>query len=322
MVRHLKRSNFFVIFLAMLALVPCVHANEQPVPVETIEIVGTVETTPEIIAEVKTGDNVAETVEIPEINLETQPETKSEIQQETKTDPTIETKIETKTIEQPVNLLETKSGTFYDAYLSKYFPKAMVIREKFIDGMSYDAVVIGLYDSVKLLSDDPRFYVANKEEIVRFTHYWEFVLDQLVLIHGFLKKAYVNLQNHNILIIENKYSYLDGFALDERKKWLKGNLPFVDYIVRQHPDVIYSFYALMCDYIIKLFNEGILLQDHALANKYYRELEYVVEKLGGSSYEVDYQEATKTGKDLLALLKHKDTIKDVEKFDEKHGHRS
>jgi len=221
--------------------------------------------------------------------------------------------------EKAAKLLATKSGTFYDAYLAKYFPKAMVIREKFTEGMSYDAMVIGLHDSVKLLSDNPRFYIANKEEQVRFTHYWEFVLDQLVLINQFLKKAYVNTQDQKILMIENKYSYLDGYSPEERKKWLKSHQAFVDYVLDQHPDILYNFYALMCDYIIKLFNEGILLQDHALANKYYRELEYIVERLGGSSYEFDYQETVKTGKDLLTLLKQKDTAKSIDKFEEKHG---
>lgn len=233
----------------------------------------------------------------------------------------IEEEVEVKPpVEEEKKVAEIKPNAFFDEYLAKYFPKAFVMRDQFIDGMPLEGVIAGLQDCVKLLSENPRFYIANKEENIRFTHYWEFILDQLILLHNFFRKAYVNLDDKKILLIENKYVYLEGFSMAERKAWLKAHELLIDYLFDNNAQLMFEFYALTCDYIIKLFNEGILLQDHALANKFYRELEFAIERLARSPYEFDYQESSSICKQLLAILKNKDNAAQVAKFDEKHKH--
>ena len=155
---------------------------------------------------------------------------------------------------------------------------------------------------VTVLSEDPEFYFTNPGEPFKISHYWEHIVDQLAIMSRFLQEAAVDSHTGKITKPENIDIFSAvGFGKLKDSKYLA--TVFCDLPGKA---TYYAFYALFFDYLVKLFNEGILLFEVGQAMRYYPELEFVVGKLRGSvNYEVDYQEHLKTSQELLNLLKQK-----------------
>lgn len=223
---------------------------------------------------------------------------------------------------------------FYDQYITKYYPKAFVIREKFFLNMTPDQIADALEDLVEVFSDKPWFYFSNFEGGIKIAHYWEYIVDQCSLISEFLKKARVYVPTRNagetvqtpiVFLSEDNLNYsLYGvnfnrlFPSIDQKKLRESKSLFL-YLKDMGRTVVYDFYALCFDYLIKLFNEGILLKNMNLVNKYYYELEFIMEKLRMSVYESDYQESVKTAKELITLLKQGLGIDDLDMLEDLFG---
>lgn len=201
-----------------------------------------------------------------------------------------------------INQEYTCSSFYYD-YISKYYPKANVIRQKFIK-MTPEKLAEALNDIVHVFTKEPWFYFQNTPKGFKLIHYWEYVLDQCGILHDFLKKAKVDLKSKKIFIPQ-------GYALWDYSSSLAGqnnkltNQGLLDYLKKNHKSVYTSFFALSFDYQVKFFNEGILLKDLKQVNKYFAEIEYILEKLRDTPKESDYYEATKTCKNLVGILKKK-----------------
>ena len=187
---------------------------------------------------------------------------------------------------------------FYQEYLAKYYPKALVITNHFFAAMTPEAVEAALQDIVMLLADRPFFYFMNDQKKFKVTAYWECIVDQLSLINEFLCIAYIN-KDRSISFTDDAEQTGFNAYKPIKRDWL------FDWLLAPGKKVIFDFYALCFDYTIKLFNEGILLPDFTQATRYVGELEWLAEKLRGSIYESDYAEHIKTVKELYDLLKQR-----------------
>jgi hypothetical protein len=202
---------------------------------------------------------------------------------------------------------EDGKGSFYFEYISKFYPKAYAIRQKFL-AMTPEHVAAALNDIVCVFVKEPWFYFQDTPSGFKLSHYWEYVLDQCGILHHFLGRAKVDLKT-------NKISFGDDFVSGDYCFWetwgevqpKKQNL--LDYLRKNFLGVYTDFYALSFDYAVKFFNEGILLKDIKQANRFFNEIESIFEKLRDTPREFDYYESIKICKELLGILKHKLGVK-------------
>jgi hypothetical protein len=200
---------------------------------------------------------------------------------------------------------DEKLSSFYSEYIAKYYPKAYVIRQKFLD-MTVEQIAEALNDIVHVFTKEPWFYFQNSPKGFRLIYYWEYVLDQCGIIHDFLKHAKVDLKTKKITF-ENGFAWDDfaGYFNYQEDVLIPKSQTLLSYLQKNNISSYTAFFALAFDYHVKFFNEGILLKNLNIANKYFSEIEYILEKLRNTPKEADYYETTKTCKELLGILKKK-----------------
>lgn len=188
---------------------------------------------------------------------------------------------------------------FYKDYLMKYYPKVFAMRQLFTC-MKPKELERCLHEVTMLFARTPARYFMNNEKDCKVTAYWEHIVDQCSFISDFLKRARVDLVTKEILIRKGSlYSYYRPYSpLSQNKTY-----SLFAYLKRFANGYIFDFYALCFDYLIKLFNEGILLRDLKQTQRYLYELEFVAGKLRESRYESEYQEAVRICKELTDKLK-------------------
>jgi hypothetical protein len=197
---------------------------------------------------------------------------------------------------------------FYNDYLARYYPKAFVITYQIFQHLDPDGIEQALHDIVNIFADKAWFYFFNKPQGFKIIHFWEFIVDQLCIIHDFLEHACVNIDDQTVFMpSEDDFFVLSMLMLGSKSRQSRNRKLLMDYLTAPRKTVIYEFYAQCFDFEIKLFNEGILLQNLGQSMIYLSELEYLVEKLSGSvCFAADYQGASiKTAQELLDLLKHR-----------------
>lgn len=191
-----------------------------------------------------------------------------------------------------------EANHFYKKYLAKFYPKVFVIRDHFFANMTPDQIAETIANVVYIFSEKPWFYFFDREEGFNIAAYWEYVVDQCSFINEFLKKASVSLTTRAVFLP-------DAAKLDKHMGYGSRTKNLFVYLRDSGCTSVFDFYALSFDYLLKLFNEGILLKDFEMADRYYYELDFVVKKLFKSKYEADYLEVLKTCKELMTLLKNK-----------------
>ena len=217
---------------------------------------------------------------------------------------TYNTKIESLPITPTIPTNRKDRIYFYRDYLSKYYPKALVIRN-FFNCMTALDVAKSLQEVISMLSENPELYFSNSHKFFKITHYWEHVVDQLSLISEFLEIAQVSTETGTIVLPKEKIgSFLNNFSFEQWENTQIYNQS-LSYVLKttKGSNAYFQLYALSFDYLIKLFNEGVLLLNLGQALNYQTELEYVLEKLHGSCYEAEYFEYSKTVQELVTLLK-------------------
>lgn len=217
--------------------------------------------------------------------------------------------------EKVLEKAQQSSQKFYEEYLAKYYPKALVIRGDFFTSQDPSKVAGALAAFVDLLSKTPWFYVSNKPEGFKLTCYWEFIIDQCALINAYIKKAYVNPETNTVYIPYSSY----GSSAAWSGAHSRPSTRLLDYFKEFHNEVLGAFYAFSFDYVIKLFNEGILLKDFNKTLRYVADLEFIIEKLQNTPYEAEYQEFMKIVKELVALFKQKRNVDNAEMLDRLYG---
>lgn len=194
---------------------------------------------------------------------------------------------------------------FYHDYVSVYYPRALIISNYFFAQIGIAELEKALLIVVDMLASEPWFYVANSPVSVNVTHYWEFIVDQLALISNFLCRACIDEKTEQITIPEEDDLWLWDWPSDDEEPGKVKQKQLINYLIEQKITAVYDFYALSFDYVVKLFNEGILIQSVEQAVRYATDLEWVVQRLQGSYYEAAYQEHLKTVSELLEILKNR-----------------
>ncbi|QQR49091.1 hypothetical protein IPF37_06085 [bacterium] len=225
--------------------------------------------------------------------------------------------VQLKNSEQAASFVEKEDGTlrhvkrtlnFCADYLEKYYPKVFVIRECFFLAMKPAQIAQALRDIVDVFTERPWFYFVDDQKRFNLVLYWEHIVDQCALLNQFLKNSRVDSDTNEVFFRELEYDFYEC-AGPFAKRTMR---PLIDSIKKFDDTIIADFYALCFDYLIKLFNEGILLKDLGLVERYYHELEFVSDKLRATSYETDYQEVMRTSKELISLLKKKVGFDDLQ----------
>lgn len=200
-----------------------------------------------------------------------------------------------------------QSSLFYEEYLATYLPKALVIRGYFLANMDPQGINQAIEDIVTLLKTDPAFYFTNETDRVKIGFYWEAIVDQISLISEFLKKAYVDIATKKVFLLEPLMvgigsSQINCSFIRNAKKPLAPMKQLLVFMKENRLESTGKFYATYFDFLVKLFNEGILFKDLPAAQRYLHELNFVMTKLRGTPFDRQYQEPLNTCKDLLALL--------------------
>ncbi|MFH0898494.1 MAG: hypothetical protein V1855_02870 [bacterium] len=210
---------------------------------------------------------------------------------------------------------------FYKDYLQKYYPKVFVIRELFFENMEPEQIALALGDIVALFTQEPWFYFVDKKKQCDLAFYWEYILDQVSFISEFLNIARVDLKTKSVFMPEQEeIGFSFGFLFAEQgfsghAHGMTKNL--FEYLKEQGVEVVFDFYALCFDYVIKLFNENILLKNTRKVERCFSDLKFILKKLDQSVYEKDYQDVLKTCKELMDKLKTKlgeDDMSFIESF--------
>jgi hypothetical protein len=198
--------------------------------------------------------------------------------------------------------------SFYENYLAKYYPRALVIRGKFFAKMSPQALDEALEDFVTLFKKEPGFYFVNDPSRIKLGFYLEAIVGQFSLVSEFLKKAYVDLETQEIFLLEPLLFGIGSsrinctFLRRMDKKRKKPTKQLLVYLREKRLTSVVRFYAAYFDYLISLFNEAILFRDLKQAQKYQHELDFVKDKLRSSELERSYEDSLKVAKELLNIL--------------------
>lgn len=210
------------------------------------------------------------------------------------------------------NFSKDKRSKFYREYIEKYYPRAYVIQEKFMK-MKVGDLAAAINDIVYVFTKQPWFYFQNTPKDFRLIYFWEYVIDQLAILHDFLVNARLNKKTKEIFWSNNKstYNYWSNFASSVEDD---NSDAISDYLKENHIHAYSDFYALAFDYHVKMFNEGIFLNDMIKVNRYMGELEYILEKLKNTPREANYELHVKICKEVLAILRKKTGSTDYANF--------
>lgn len=194
--------------------------------------------------------------------------------------------------------VQDESKKFYEAYVAKYYPRALVIRNDFFDNKDPVKVAGALYAFINVLADQPWFYFTDKPEGFKLSRYWEFIVDQCALINGYLKIAYIDLET-NVVYVPTGVSY-NYFAAQRMKKKVRR---LIDFLKEHHNEVLGAFYAFSYDAVVRLFNEGVLFKDFAQVERYYADLKFIMGKIQNTPFEAEYQEYMSIAQRLRDVIK-------------------
>ncbi len=198
---------------------------------------------------------------------------------------------------------------FEEEYLETYFPKAFVSIEEYFTQMCPDAIATSLGSIVELLGQRTYYYYKNHRQNFKQGEYWDNIVEQCKIVGDYLERARVDIESGSVLVPQSTI-FFDYDAMQESKQLLS---VFHENGHKAH----FDFYAFYFDYNVKLFNEGIGFCLLSQAYHYSKELERLVEKLRGSSYEASYQEVVKRSKELISLLRSRLGIEELQGSDAK-----
>ena len=135
---------------------------------------------------------------------------------------------------------------FYSDYLTKYYPKAHVITYDYLALMDAAQIEKTLGEIVAMFTQETWHYVANNPQQIKLIYYWEFLTDQLSLIHDFLVRARYNIPSNSVFVPSSQQLYLPvSFKYEEN--------PFlVDYLLDAGYVHTAQFFALSFDFVVKL----------------------------------------------------------------------
>ena len=177
--------------------------------------------------------------------------------------------------------------------------------------MTAEQISRSLQEVVDIFTYDPWFYMSDDEKQCNIGFYWEYILDQLSFFSEYIENAKVDKKTEEVFFEEQAlfefedFDYKDSFnsLFSEEGGSNKGSKPLKDVWDEVGMHVHHDFYALCFDYVVKMFNEGILYKDWSQAGWYQYELRKVFDKLIGTKHEAEYHDHVKTFKELYDILR-------------------
>ncbi len=196
----------------------------------------------------------------------------------------------------------TQEQKFYSSYLAPYYPRACVIGGYHFCKQTPEEVDAAIADTVKMFKDEPWFYFVDKPEQFNHARYWEYIVDQMSIMHEFLVRLRVDPVTKKI------YHPAQGTPATA-----KGAKYLLDYLLDDCSDAAAQSIAIGYDYVNRLFIDAIKREDVRDAVKYLAELEYLEENLRTTHFDRDYHEhMTTVVRSLFELLKKRHKITDEE----------
>jgi hypothetical protein len=290
--------------------------------------------------------NNAEFLKLLEELFQTSALQKAEINEQPKTE---EPEVPQKSYKDKVEKMSTQHFNEFIAHINKYYPKVFVIREKFLCYMTPQGVAKAYEQIIQIISERPWFYVEqlfkpmiknlnSQEKIewnksghnldliiekfknkklkkINFENGFEnFIADQLVYFHNFLKRAKVDVKNNLVFYEENRFSY-NSFA--NRKKTNTNEIPLKKYWQDNAINIHFDFYELCADYWSRIFINSISNNQLNKAYRYFDDFKEILSNLRNSPQESKVNEYAQKYKEVTKLLKQKKLIfKKDDKYDE------
>jgi hypothetical protein len=212
----------------------------------------------------------------------------------------------TSTTEQKINdsFSKDRRSKFYNEYIAKYYPKAYVICQKLFK-MELEGIPEAINDLIYVKTKEPWFYFQDSPKGFKLIYYWEYIIDQCAIIHEFLSRIRVDLKTKKLIIPSQTTSFNFWSSHSNLSNSNVNTLTLADYLKKKHVTVYADFCAFCFDYLVKMFNEGILLKDANKASSYLYEIEYMFEKLQNTPREGDYEKSTNVCKQVYEILRKK-----------------
>jgi hypothetical protein len=190
---------------------------------------------------------------------------------------------------------------FYQQYLSAYYPRACIIGGYHFYKLSPEEIGAAISNTVQMFKDEPWFYFVDKPEHFNYCRYWEYIADQLSIIHEFLVRLRVD------PVTKQVYHPAKGTPPTAKNaKYL------LDYLLDEcDGNGAAESLAISYDYVNKLFIDAIKREDVREAVRYLSDLEYLEENLRITSFNRDYHEhMNNVVRSLFELLKRRKKMSD------------
>ncbi|MFH1461808.1 MAG: hypothetical protein ABIF12_02600 [bacterium] len=251
-------------------------------------------------------------------------------------------KVEAKSIQTLENLTN---------HINKYYPRVFVIREKFFSYMAPQDISRAFEQIVEIIANRPWFYLEqlykpiikrlepndlktwqelnhnidflvekfknkNLKNLIYENGFENFIADQLVYFHNFLKKAKVDIQNNLVFYDESQRSFNSSYQINANQLQKQKNpneIALKAYLLENSPQVYFNFYELCADYWSRLFVNSISNNQINDAYRYFDDLRDVLANLKNSICESKVNEYIQKYRELLKTLRQKKAINSTDK---------
>lgn len=278
-----------------------------------------------------------------------QAENENEIQETNEIQKTKELNVPQKIYKEKVKKISTEKFDEFIAHLNNYYPKVFVIREKFLCYMTPQDVAKAFEQIIQIISERPWFYVEqlfkpmlknlstqekikwkksgynldliieklkNKKlnKIKHINGFEDFIADQLVYFHNFLKHAKVDIKNNLVFYKQNHFFYNSSI---NPQKVNKNEVPLKKYWMDNAINIHFDFYELCADYWSRIFINSVSNNQLNNSYKYFDDFKEILNNLRNSPQESKVNEYAQKYKEITKLLKQKKTnSKKTDKYDE------
>lgn len=236
-------------------------------------------------------------------------------------------------------------------HINKYYPRVFVIREKFFSYMTPQDTSRAFEQIIEILANKPWFYLEqlykpiikrlepnnlktwqelnhsidfliekfknkNLNNLIYENGFENFIADQLVYFHNFLKKANVDIQNNLVFYDETQKSFNSSYQINPgfyQKQKNSTVITLKKYLLENSPQVYFDFYELCADYWSRLFINSISNNQINNAYRYFDDLRDVLANLKNSPCESKVNEYIQKYKELLKTLRQKKSLNSTDK---------
>ena len=242
-----------------------------------------------------------------------------------------------KNLQEKVTIKSKQTFQEFINHFNKYYPRVFLIRDKFFSTMTPNDLAKALEQIIDVIANKPWFYLEqlfkpiinklkNEEKkewqstnynieflIKKFENeklskiqqehgFDNFIADQLVNFHDFLKYAKVDI-NNNLVFYDKTRNFSNFFS--QKNNNSNNEISLKKYWSDTGTNVHFDFYELCADYWSRLFITSISTEQLNESYRYYDDLKEVLNNLRNSPNESKVNEYIQKYKNLLKLLRQK-----------------